>query len=122
MADDHQKCVKDCPLCRERFSRSDLIRSPAIAPIGMLHSPPFRGEPAKTLYFFNHVPDTCGTTFTTHVQLFAELIGPVTAPLLHGTDDCEDHCSRLEDLGACNQQCANAPYRRFLIERLVPRR
>jgi hypothetical protein len=41
---------------------------------------------------------------------------------LAGTAPCGGHCSKIEDLEPCENECALAPYRRFLVERLIPRK
>jgi len=38
------------------------------------------------------------------------------------TSACAGHYSKIVDLELCDKKCALAPYRRFLVQRLVPRR
>jgi len=113
-------CAKQCS-CGACFTRDDLIRSPSLTPIGMLH---LSGDPAAaTIYCFTHTRWSCRTTFGLPVETFREEIREkIPETCLSGTAACEGHCSRIEDLEVCDNECSLAPYRRFLVERLVPRK
>lgn len=113
--------AKQCPTCGASFTRRDLIEARSITPIGMLH---MKGQPASSaMYCFTHTRWSCRTTFGMPVEAFRDEISE-TMPeaFLNGTDACGGHCSRLEDLEECDNACSLAPYRRFLLQRLVPRR
>lgn len=113
--------AKRCPTCGANFTRQDLIEARSITPIGMLH---MQGDPASSaIYCFTHTPWTCRTTFGLPVETFREEIRePIPDTFLNGTDACGGHCSRLEDLEECNSACTLAPYRRFLLQKLVRRK
>ena len=79
------------------------------------------GGPA--LYCFTHVQRGCCTTFGLQVETFREEIKePIPSHDATGTDRCEGYCAELKNLKVCRAQCSLAPYRRFLIERLKPRK
>lgn len=112
----HGEVVKQCPMCAHPFTLGDVMAHPEVKPIGMA----FLGEVNQ--YFFNHVCAGCGSTFTIPVEAFLALIQePVPAQALVGTSRCEHHCRRVTDLQRCAQPCRYAPFRRFLLERLLPR-
>lgn len=112
--------VKSCPLCAEAFTAEHLMRDPQVVPIGMLIEDADLGHAS---YFFNHGCRGCGTTFAVPIDSFAEFIRePIPADLLQGSEGCQHQCSRLHDLTGCDQPCAGAPYRRFLVDTLVRRR
>ncbi len=113
--------AKKCPTCGTAFTRRDLIEARSLTPIGMLH---LKGAPASSaVYCFTHTRWACRTTFGLPVVAFRdEITEPIPRAFLNGTDGCGGHCARIEDLEECDNACALAPYRRFLLERLVPRR
>ena len=107
--------------CGTPFSRTDLIKLKSLTPIGMMH---LEGEdPDTTMFCFTHTRWSCRTTFGLPVKTFrAEIREPIPEQCLSGTGSCGGHCTKLEDLEICENECRLAPYRRFLLERLVPRR
>jgi hypothetical protein len=113
-------CAKQCS-CGASFTRKDLIQLRSLTPVGMLH---LSGDPvAKTMYCFTHTRWSCRTTFALPVETFRDEIGEeIPRKCLAGTASCRDHCSKIEDLQLCDSECTLAPYRRFLLERLVRRR
>lgn len=114
------KCAKQCS-CGVRFTREDLIHLRSLTPIGMLHA---SGDPvSSSIYCFTHTRWSCRSTFGLPVETFRDqLPEPVLPKLLAGTEACGGHCSKVEDLELCRSECALAPYRRFLLERLIPRK
>lgn len=113
-------CAKRCS-CGTCFTRQDLIHLRSLTPIGMLH---ITGDsPESSIYCFTHTRWSCRTTFGLPVVTFREEIGErIPTQCLDGTAACGGHCARIEDLELCENECALAPYRRFLLERLVPRK
>jgi hypothetical protein len=113
-------CAKQCS-CGESFTRKDLIQLRSLTPVGMLH---LSGEPvATTMYCFTHTLWSCRTTFGLPVETFRdEIREKIPRKCLAGTAPCRGHCSKIEDLQLCHDECTLAPYRRFLLERLVRRR
>lgn len=107
--------------CGQCFTRDDLIRLRSLTPIGMLH---LNGESASsTIYCFTHTRWSCRTTFALPVETFREEIREnIPDACLAGTASCGGHCSKIEDLELCENECALAPYRRFLVQRLVRRK
>ena len=57
-------CVKHCPSCGTCFTRSDLIGSRALVPIGMQHIG------GCAIFSFTHVRSSCQTTFALAVEAF----------------------------------------------------
>lgn len=108
--------VNQCPMCARPLTLGDVLSHPEVKPIGMA----FLG--GENLYYFNHVCAGCGSTFTVPVELFLPLLPERVPPeSLESTSSCERHCRRVKDLERCSQPCRYAPFRRFLIDRLVPR-
>ena len=87
----------------------------------MLH---VSGEPAaKTIYCFTHTRWSCRTTFGLPVGIFRrDLRETIPRRCRVGTRECAGHCSKIEDLELCDNECALAPYRRFLLKRLLLRK
>ncbi len=112
--------MKVCTLCRAPLTLNALLTSADIRPIGMAFEP---GDFANNCYYFNHECPGCGTTLLVPVERFLHLI-PEDIPeaVLDGTEHCERHCRRVKDLKACHQPCHYAPFRRFLLDRLIQRR
>jgi len=105
--------IKQCPNCKKWFSAVDILESPEVTPIGMhLDS----DDSGFNLYFFNHTDGKCNTTFTIEVDKFEPFITEAI-PVQNnaGTEDCDNHCTRIDDLEACQMECHYAPYRRFLL-------
>ncbi|HET7788551.1 MAG TPA: hypothetical protein VIR81_08900 [Myxococcales bacterium] len=113
-------CAKQCG-CGTCFTRDDLLHLPSLTPIGMLH---VTGEPAaSSMYCFTHTRWSCRTTFGLPVETFRDQIREkIPEKCLAGTAACAGHCSKIEDLELCENECSLAPYRRFLVERLVHRK
>jgi len=79
--------------------------------------------PAASIYCFTHTPWSCRTTFGLPVETFRkEIREKIPDQCLAGTTACAGHCTRIEDLELCENECALAPYRRFLVQRLIPRK
>lgn len=53
--------VTVCPFCHVAFTLEDLMSGPDIVPIGMMLND---DEAAWNFYYFNHMAENCGTTFT----------------------------------------------------------
>ena len=114
------ECAKQCS-CGARFTREDLIHLRSLTPIGMLH---LAGDTtASTIYCFTHTRWSCRTTFALPVETFRdEIHEEIPENCLAGTPDCQGHCTKIEDLELCENECSLAPYRRFLVQRLVRRK
>ena len=114
------ECAKQCS-CGARFTRDDLLHLRALTPIGMLN---LDGDSAaSTVYCFTHTRWACRTTFGLPVETFRdEIAEKIPETCLAGTETCSRHCSNIEDLELCENECSLAPYRRFLVERLVRRK
>lgn len=111
-------CAKQCS-CGARFTRDDLIHLRSVTPIGMLH---MDGD-SPAIYCFTHTRWSCRTTFALPVETFRdEIREKIPEVCLSGTAACGGHCSNIEDLELCENECSLAAYRRFLVERLVPRK
>ena len=97
----------------------DIIESPLIQPVGMLCEDQDSGN---HLYYFNHLRERCGTTFTIPARDFLGLIEePIPREVLTGSARCERHCLSIEDLSECQEECAYAPLRRFLLSMMAER-
>jgi hypothetical protein len=81
------------------------------------------GRRDSAIYWFTHLRRSCLTTFVLPVVAFRAEIGePIPSARLNRGDSCSGRCSRVDDLENCDAECCNAPYRRFLLQRLLPRR
>ncbi len=109
--------VTTCPYCKAPFSLEDLLTSPDIVPIGMV----LEDDNAEwNSYYFNHMAQGCGTTFTVGVEVFAPVLAErVPDAIRTGSCECEGRCTSLSDLGECRAECHWAPYRRFLATLLA---
>lgn len=105
---------KTCPGCGTAFTLRQVLESPDIEPIGMQLED---SDHAWNFYYFNHRCPTCGSTFLIPVLDFLPLISePVPDLALNGTESCERHCTRIDDLAECSAPCRYAPFRRFLLK------
>lgn len=113
--------ITTCPFCNVSFALEDLMTSPEIVPIGMLLQD---DEAEWNFYYFNHVAENCGTTFTVSVDIFAPLLTERVPPAIRARScECEGRCTSLTDLAECQAECHWAPYRRFLqilLSRKIP--
>jgi hypothetical protein len=109
--------IKKCNLCQIWFSANDIVYSPDIRPLGVA----FMDDSVdKAYYFFQHMAPGCGTSFVIEADALAEFITEIIPPTqLTFSADCEGHCVRLDDLSECHQECALAPYRRFLLHMIT---
>jgi len=107
------KEIKQCPKCGLRFTLRDILENRDIIPIGMASDD---NDPELNFYYFNHESVSCKTTFTVPLSAFEQIINEdIPEHILMGTDCCEEHCSSIEDLSLCSQECRYAPYRRLLL-------
>ena len=105
---------KSCSCGVTWLTRESFIRDADVTPIGITF---FKGEP-RVYYFFNHVE--CESTLAIHVEEFADLIEePIPPSNLASVSNCPGLCRTIEELEACDLECQNAPFRRFLLERLM---
>lgn len=57
-------------------------------------------------FLFNHHSSQCQTTFSLQAGAFFDFYkGPVFKERLAGTEHCEGHCLRQDDLERCPQKC-----------------
>jgi len=112
-----QNTIKKCGLCQIWFDAHDIVYSPDIKPLGVA----FMDElDDRAYYFFQHTVSGCGTSFVVCADDLIEFITESIPPnQLTGTENCEGHCVRLDDLQECHQQCRLAPYRRFLLHMIT---
>ncbi len=104
---------KRCPGCGTAFTMDQILESAEIEPIGMQLED---NDHAWNFYYFNHRCPSCGSTFVIPVLDFLPWITePVPQATLTGTESCERHCMRLDDLGDCQARCRYAPFRRLLL-------
>ena len=114
----HHHAVSDgllhrCPKCGLDLSLADFASAPSLLPIGMLVD----DEPARHLFFFVHVTESCGTTLTVPAERFAPLLTkPPPGDSLLGTDACSERCAHVDDLRLCIRACRWAPFRRLLVK------
>ena len=103
---------KQCPSCKEWFSRRAILRDPKIKPIGMSVNP---NDPDLSLFFFQHDCENCGTSFTIPVKEFLPVIEEPLDDNLQGRANCPGHCTHLDDLSDCHLPCLYAPFRRLIL-------
>jgi len=110
---------KRCSCQTSWANRRDFILDPDVDPIGISLSPDLSSSHA--FFFFNH--SACKTTLVIDSEDFADLITePIPARVKAESDGCEGHCAKKKDLENCSAECRNAPFRRFFIERILPRK
>ena len=106
-------------MCGMRITLGTLIRGGQLSPIGMMVDP---DDARFSVSCFTHDAPGCGTSFIVPVEAFAEFI--LGADSTAGPSDgasCERHSGKISDLAACQEECAHAPFRRFLVQVLLPR-
>ncbi len=109
--------VKKCPKCGAGLTLEQALAGRELSPIGMGL---LGGRADSNAFYFNH---SCGTTVTLPVSLFVPFISEwVSAEILAGSPRCERHCLSVDDLRTCDQPCSYAPFRRFLVHRLLAHR
>ena len=114
------KKFKKCPNCGHWFTALEIMESRAVDPIGMQFE---EEDPGLNFYFFNHTLESCNTTFAIEVDKFLPLImEPVAERALTGTEFCECHCTKLDDLSECTTNCRYAPFRRLLLSMIETRK
>ena len=114
METDPRALTKKCPGCGTLFTLQQILSSPDVDPIGMQFDD---ADHENNMYYFNDVCPACGSTFVMPVLAFLPFIAePVPDLALTGTEVCEKHCLRIEDLSACHAPCRYAPFRRFLLQ------
>lgn len=105
--------VKKCPKCAVGLTLEDFLTKVEIEPIGMSIDPV---DPELNFYYFNHECANCGTTFVVDVRAFTSCIDePIPPQILNGSAVCGGHCTRIDDLAQCPNECTYAPFRRFLL-------
>jgi len=105
---------KQCPKCETWFSREDILESLNIIPLGMTVD---EEDSTLSFFYFNHKRPTCDTPFTIPVRRFEPFITePIPSKINFGNPSCEGHCTSMEDLMVCQQECLYAPFRRFLLK------
>ena len=109
---------KQCPSCREWFSRRAILQNPQIRPIGMSVDP---RNPDLSLLFFQHDSDHCGTSFTIPVKEFLPVIEEPLNEDMMGRANCPGHCTHIDDLNECHLSCLYAPFRRLILSILENR-
>lgn len=111
--------AKRCPLCATAFSLRALVESPEVQPMGLTM---IDEDPEVSVFYFNHLPSKCMTTFALPISAFTSLIRERVPTKCHAyTEVCEGHCQDRDDHALCSQDCRNAPYRRFMVDVLMPR-
>jgi len=108
--------LKECPGCGIWFSGPEIIADPYIKPVGMCFQP---NEPQIAYFYFKHDLPECGASFIVPVAEFREYVHEeIPAEVKAGQGCCENHCTNIEDLALCGQDCFNAPFRKFLMRLL----
>ena len=106
--------IKQCSKCKTWFTLEDLLTNQEIIPIGISLDDE---DPAFNLFYFNHDQPDCMTTLTVNVELFRSKINElIPKENKAGKEGCEHHCTDLDDMKDCSNNCKWAPYRRFIFE------
>ena len=104
---------KVCNCCNVRWEdHHQFLEDSGIRYIGMqldLENPRF-----PCVYFFDHA--RCGTTLVLNIRKFEDMIDETIPELtMAGGKNCPRHCADMENLLDCDNECHNAPFRRFAI-------
>ncbi|MCP4581038.1 MAG: hypothetical protein GY839_05430 [candidate division Zixibacteria bacterium] len=106
--------IQKCSSCGQPISAFDLIYNPKFEIIGMTTS---KKDVAKSFYYFNHDIPECRTTILVKVHDLAAYIDePLTPIKLTDSTKCDNHCSKIDDLQECSNNCFYAAFRRFLLQ------
>jgi len=108
---------RTCGSCKKRWTDwQHFLHDSGVRLLGLQASPQLT---AANLLVFEH---RCGSTISILASRLRHLLPASTdgqsVPRYYGSDVCRDHCTRLEDLEACDRPCANAVDRR-LIQLLI---
>ena len=111
-----QAAFKRCGCGTAWATRESFIRDVDIDPIGMTTAP--AEDSVRVYYYFNHLK--CKSTLAMDAEDFAGLIEePIPASTMTGEEKCPGHCTRIQELDKCDNECRNAPFRRLLVDRIM---
>jgi len=119
-----QEPFRTCGMCRRSWAtREEFLEDPALKLLGLQVVAEL---PDANLIMWEH---ECGTSVSVLARRLRDLLGPVDGgawplPLLLGSKDCQQLCTKLENLGACDRPCRNAFDRRVTawLVQMVERR
>ena len=106
--------LKSCECCNTQWNDiAEFMFDSAIKFIGMQIYPDNGKFPC--VYYFNHAP--CGTSLMLNIQKFSSLIKePIPDLIMTGEKACPRHCMEVKNFLECENECHNAPFRRFAIK------
>jgi hypothetical protein len=79
---------------------------------------PNETESTQPYFFFNHMK--CKSTLALDADDFADLIEePIPRQIMVGEEECPQHCTKIDDLEACHNECHNAPFRRLFVNHIM---
>jgi hypothetical protein len=112
---------KKCSSCDTIWqTRDEMIDDPELNLTGF--QPTTTDGPAG-FALFNHDRPECGSTIALETHDLLDLYdGPIRNEVLLGTDQCEGHCYRIDDLARCDAPCRNAMIREVLKQILERQR
>jgi len=106
---------KSCACGSVWEEQESFIRDKDIDATGMTILP--RNGTTKLYFFFNH--EKCRSTLAISADDFADLIEEqIPQKVMAGEEECPGHCTNIESLEKCENECHNAPFRRLLLDRI----
>ena len=105
---------KTCGMCGKVWPAwQDFVVDPRLRLLGLQAIP--RSPDANALVFEHECGTTVSILATKLRHLLSDLHVGEGLPPLYGTALCNKHCSRLEDLSACDNECRNSGDRRLTL-------
>ncbi len=113
MSDDTRSPFRTCGSCRFEWPTwRDFLHDPRVRLLGLQTA---EQSPDSNLFVFEH---RCGTTVSVLAKRLRFLLEDpeegADLPSLLGSEECRQHCQRLEDWEMCDRPCVNARDRRLL--------
>ncbi|MFH2035987.1 MAG: hypothetical protein ABIJ45_06255 [Candidatus Zixiibacteriota bacterium] len=114
MTSEKPRYIRNCSGCLIKICDEDILNNSDFIPIG-LTSVNNSGE--DIYFYFVHNVKNCQTTFAIAKKDIEHLIEEtITNDNLYLTEKCNNYCYDIKSLEVCNNDCVNAPFRRFLLK------
>jgi hypothetical protein len=95
----------------------DFILDPGVRLLGLQA---VASLPESNLLVFEHNCGSSVSILARRLRQYVQVPGPADSPPnLFGSEQCGQHCRKLEDLEACDRECVNATDRKMLLRLLA---
>jgi hypothetical protein len=101
-----------CGSCGRRWGQwQEFVMDPGIRLLGMQVN---FSLPESNLFVFEHDCGSSVSVLARRLRSCLQVAEPQGAPNRFGSEQCGGHCTKLEDLEACDRDCANAADRKLI--------